>query len=436
MKITLILFLVCLSATIAYGQNRPGVPIETAKKIREARPSFNDLVREVDQLTQGLIELEIAITEADTARLRERNEDFRKATETRKENYEKVIELLEKIGDLKTDIATHQNSLVQLQNEFENRGNQLLQSSRDLANAEVRLAETEAQIEEMRVLNDERLNNLNTVMNVIEARVQSINAQAMQKTDYDDREKALVARILFLEEANQTLLQRFQVSETLIQHLGEQIINNTDQLTARNEEIVDQSDRINVIQKRIIMFEGLSDQLVSLAKKDDELEGKIIKIDDLGSKIETIVADLYLVRNELLRIDSDSKRLEDVSKLILDDLTAVLGRLGEVEINQISKLDSEGLNAILKRLDDLEIIQPELGDQYSLRDRVDELLYQQSLIAEEFERLNSIEDTLINLEERFDQNQMSSEVREETLLPTKVREEVPMTQYPAQPIGE
>ena len=114
MKITLTLLLVCLGATMVYGQNRPGAPIETAKKIREARPSFTDLVSEVDQLIQGLIELEIAITEANTDRLRDRNEDFRKTTEAQKENYEKVIELLEKIGELKNDIATHHNSLNQL----------------------------------------------------------------------------------------------------------------------------------------------------------------------------------------------------------------------------------------------------------------------------------------------------------------------------------
>ena len=466
MKITLTLLLVCLGATMVYGQNRPGAPIETAKKIREARPSFTDLVSEVDQLIQGLIELEIAITEANTDRLRDRNEDFRKTTEAQKENYEKVIELLEKIGELKNDIATHHNSLNQLQNEFEYRGNQLLQSSRDLANAEVRLGEAESQIEEMQVLNDERLSNLDAQMNVMDARIQSIKAEHIQKTEYEAREKELIARILFLEEANQGLLQRFHVSETLIQQLGEQIINNTDQMTATNKNVVDQAVRLERVQKRITALEGLSEELDSLAKKDSGLEERIIKIEDLGSKVETIVSDLYLTQNELLRLDSDSKKLEDVSELVLEDLAALLSRLGEVEINQVTKLDSDALNAILKRLDELEIIQPELGDQYFLRDRVDELLYQQSLIAEELERFDLIEDTLINLEKRFDRSQTSTEVKEEAPASTEVKEEAPastevkeeapasteakeeapastevkeeapMTQYPAQPVGE
>ena len=476
MKITFTLFLVYLGVTLAYGQNRPGASIETAKKIREARPSFNDLVGEVDQLAQGLIELEIAITEANTARLRERNEDFRKSTEVRKENYEKVIELLEKIGQLKTEIAAHHNSLNQLKSEFQNRGYQLLQSSRDLVNAEMRLAETESRIQEMEIQNNERLSKLTGRMEVMEARIQSISSGYIQKTEYNEREKTLLARILFLEEANQTLVKRFQVSETLIQQLGEQIINNADQVATVNIDVINQSGRIELIQKQIDALDGLSIRLDSLTKKNVELDGEIIKIGDLGSRVEAIVADLYLIQNELLRIGSDSKKLDDVSKLTLEDLGAVLSRLDDVEINQITKLDSDDLNAILERLDELEIIQPELGDQYLLRDRVDELLYRQSLITEELERLNLIEDTLIKLEERVELNQMSSEmkeeipassevkeetpassevkeetpassevkeeppasseVKEETPASSEKKEEVPMTQYPAQPVGE
>jgi len=59
-----------------------------------------------------------------------------------------------------------------------------------------------------------------------------------------------------------------------------------------------------------------------------------------------------------------------------------------------------------------------------LRDRIDELLYQQSLIAEDLERLNRIEDKLMLLEEKFDLDPISSEMKEEA----------PMTQYPAQPV--
>ncbi|MDA0359801.1 MAG: hypothetical protein O3A56_03160 [Proteobacteria bacterium] len=447
MKITVTLLLVYLSATMAYGQTGPGAPIETAKKIRESRPSFTDLVGEVDQLSRELIELRIEITEANTARLKERNEDFRKTTEARREHYEKVIEILEKIEQLKTDFGQIKIDTLTLRSEFDSRGKQLLQSNRNLTDAEMRLAETEAQIDEMEVFNDERFSSLSGRLDAMEATIQSINAEYLKQVDFEDREKKLLTRIVFLEESNQTLLQRFQVSETLIQQLGEQILNTADNVATVSEIVTNQARRMEQVQKQIFALESLSTQLDSLTQKDIQLEEEVIKVNDLRLNVEAITADLYLVQNELLRVDSDAKKLDDVSKLTLEDLnavlrrldeveinqvtkltledlTAVLSRLDEVEINQVMKLDSRNLDAVLQRIDDLEAIQPQLGEQNLLRDRVDELLYQQSLIAEDLERLNRIEDKLMLLEEKFDSDPISSEVKEEA----------PMTQYPAQPV--
>jgi nucleoprotein TPR len=447
MKITVTLLLVYLSATMAFGQTRPGAPIETAKKIRESRPSFTDLVGEVDQLSRELIELRIEITEANTARLKERNEDFRKTTEARREHYEKVIEILEKIEQLKTDFGQIKIDTVTLRSEFDSRGKQLLQSNRNLTDAETRLAETEAQIDEMEVFNDERFSSLSGRLDAMEATIQSINAEYLKQVDYEDREKKLLTRIVFLEESNQTLLQRFQVSETLIQQLGEQILNTADNVATVSENVTNQARLMEQVQKQIVALESLSTQLDSLTQKDIQLEEEVIKVNDLRLNVEAITADLYLVQNELLRVDSDARKLDDVSKLTLEDLntvlrrldeveinqvtkltledlTAVLSRLDEVEINQVTKLDSRNLDAVLQRIDDLEAIQPQLGEQNLLRDRVDELLYQQSLFAEDLERLNRIEDKLMLLEEKFDSDRISSEVKEEA----------PMTQYPAQPV--
>ena len=447
MKITVTLLLVYLSATMAFGQTRPGAPIETAKKIRESRPSFTDLVGEVDQLSRELIELRIEITEANTARLKERNEDFRKTTEARREHYEKVIEILEKIEQLKTDFGQIKIDTLTLRSEFDSRGKQLLQSNRNLTDAETRLAETEAQIDEMEVFNDERFSSLSGRLDAMEATIQSINAEYLKQVDYEDREKKLLTRIVFLEESNQTLLQRFQVSETLIQQLGEQILNTADNVATVSENVTNQARLMEQVQKQIVALESLSTQLDSLTQKDIQLEEEVIKVNDLRLNVEAITADLYLVQNELLRIDSDARKLDDVSKLTLEDLntvllrldeveinqvtkltledlTAVLSRLDEVEINQVTKLDSRNLDAVLQRIDDLEAIQPQLGEQNLLRDRVDELLYRQSLIAEDLERLNRIEDKLMLLEEKFDLDPISSEVKEEA----------PMTQYPAQPV--
>ena len=127
----------------------------------------------------------------------------------------------------------------------------------------------------------------------------------------------------------------------------------------------------------------------------------------------------------------DEVEMNQVTKLTLEDLTAVLSRLDEVEINQSTKLDSGDLDVVLQRLDELETIQLELGDRNLLRDRVDEVLYQQSLFAEDLERLNRIEDKLMFLQEKFDVDQMSSD-GEATPISSSLKEETP----PAQPVGE
>ena len=225
-------------------------------------------------------------------------------------------------------------------------------------------------------------------------------------------------------------------------------------MAAVNEDVINQSSRIEQLQREIIALEGLSLRLDSLTAKDTQLEEEVIKIDSLRVSIEAITAELYTVRNELLRIDSDSKKTHDVTRLTLEDLNAVLRRLDEVEINQVTKLtledlaavlsrldeveinqstklDSQDLSVVLRRLDELETIQPELGDQNLLRDRVDEVLYQQSLIVEELERLNRIEDKLMFLEEKFDLDQMSSD-GEATPTSSALTEETPL----AQPVVE
>ncbi|MDG1162987.1 MAG: hypothetical protein P8N01_05900, partial [Burkholderiales bacterium] len=145
----LTVLLACMSATIAFAQNNPGAPIETVKKIRDARPSFKELVNEVDRLKQDLVKIEIAITEAknsitvnNNSRLQDRNED-----------QQGIIELLGDISQIRVDLASHSGTLQYLegeqsqlkvlqievrkllealQNEFETRGKKLLDLKRQL----------------------------------------------------------------------------------------------------------------------------------------------------------------------------------------------------------------------------------------------------------------------------------------------------------------
>ena len=87
---------------------------------------------------------------------------------------------------------------------------------------------------------------------------------------------------------------------------------------------------------------------------------------------------MYPLQAELLRLEGETKNIDD-----------------------IYRLNSEDLNVVLRRLDELEIVQPTLADQYSLRNRMSEILYQQSLIAEDSDRLKILEDKILMMEEQL-----------------------------------
>ena len=390
---SLVLALILMSVTYTHAENTPGASIENAKKIREARPSFIQLVDQVKEIKRSLLELEIAITEANTARLVERNEDFQKTIEAQNENFQKTIEaqnenfqktleLMEKIGQIKSDLETYYNSLNnplnQLRNEFDNRGGQLFQWRRDLDDAEARVTKVESQIQEDSMSTTQQIEGLTSRLDALGARVQNISAEYVQKAEFELREQKLLTRILHLEEENQSLLQRFQVSETLIQRLGQQIITNSDRLALVTEGALTHLSRIEQIEADIIRFESFSDRLDALAAKDIELDREVFAINDISFRLEELATGLYSLQAELLRLEGETKNIDD-----------------------IYRLNSEDLNVVLRRLDELEIVQPTLADQYSLRNRMSEILYQQSLIAEDSDRLKILEDKILMMEEQL-----------------------------------
>ena len=379
---SLVLALILMSVTYTHAENTPGASIENAKKIREARPSFIQLVDQVKEIKRSLLELEIAITEANTARLVERNEDFQKTIEAQNENFQKTLELMEKIGQIKSDLETYYNSLNnplnQLRNEFDNRGGQLFQWRRDLDDAEARVTKVESQIQEDSMSTTQQIEGLTSRLDALGARVQNISAEYVQKAEFELREQKLLTRILHLEEENQSLLQRFQVSETLIQRLGQQIITNSDRLALVTEGALTHLSRIEQIEADIIRFESFSDRLDALAAKDIELDREVFAINDISFRLEELATGLYPLQAELLRLEGETKNIDD-----------------------IYRLNSEDLNVVLRRLDELEIVQPTLADQYSLRNRMSEILYQQSLIAEDSDRLKILEDKILMMEEQL-----------------------------------
>ena len=211
-KAILTVLLVCLSATIAFAQNRPGAPIETVKKIRDARPSFKELVNEVDRLKQDLVKIEIAITEAknsitvnNNSRLQDRNED-----------QQGIIELLGNISQIRVDLASHSGTLQYLegeqsqfkvlqievrkllealQNEFETRGKKLLDLKRQLDAAAAGLIDLGTIVEDSDTLTEKQIVKLSGRLDVLSGNIKDLRSQYVEKVVYEAREKELLIRI-------------------------------------------------------------------------------------------------------------------------------------------------------------------------------------------------------------------------------------------------
>ena len=330
------------------------------------------LVQEIDELQKNLLELEIAVTEANTARLESQNA-----------NSQKNLELMEKIYSLN-------KPLNQLRNEFDNRGSQLLQWSRDISDAETRLTQAEAQIEEDGKLIDQQIKGQTSRLDALEARIQNISTDYVQKTDFELSKEELLTRIGYLENANQSLVQRFQASEALIQQLGEQIIDNSDRLALANKDALRHLRRVEQLEAQIVGLDSLSDRLDMLAAKDLKLDEEIFVINDIGSRLEELATDFHLFQTELLRIEGEAEKLDDISRLTAEDLSAVLSRV-----------------------DELEIVQFNLDDQNSLRDRMSEFLYRQSVMAEDVDQLKLLEDKFMAIEKRLAPDENLPDAKEE-----------------------
>ena len=127
-----------------------------------------------------------------------------------------------------------------------------------------------------------------------------------------------------------------------------------------------------------------------LAAKDLELDEEIFVINDIGSRLEELATDFHLFQTELLRIEGEAEKLDDISRLTAEDLSAVLSRV-----------------------DELEIVQFNLDDQNSLRDRMSEFLYRQSVMAEDVDQLKLLEDKFMAIEKRLAPDENLPDAKEE-----------------------
>jgi DNA repair exonuclease SbcCD ATPase subunit len=445
-KAILTVLLVCLSATIAFAQNRPGAPIETVKKIRDARPSFKELVNEVDRLKQDLVKIEIAITEAknsitvnNNSRLQDRNED-----------QQGIIELLGNISQIRVDLASHSGTLQYLegeqsqfkvlqievrkllealQNEFETRGKKLLDLKRQLDAAAAGLIDLGTIVEDSDTLTEKQIVKLSGRLDVLSGNIKDLRSQYVEKVVYEAREKELLIRINNLKANGQASKERIKLAEERILALEQQIIENSGQLEKLTSASTVNVSKIARIDGQLLELGRVSNEVELLTQERFALSQKLEALSYLPQRLDEISSGINAVEMELIRLDGDLKDYGDVSELNSEDLKLLIKRLAETRVAQISKVDTDELTSILKRIDELEIIQPDLADQQALRGRVDELYRRQILITDEMRRVNLMEEKLILMETRINERMFLGSEEDELSEEQPKQEGIPGSNY-------
>ena len=445
-KAILTVLLVCLSATIAFAQNRPGAPIETVKKIRDARPSFKELVNEVDRLKQDLVKIEIAITEAknsitvnNNSRLQDRNED-----------QQGIIELLGDISQIRVDLASHSGTLQYLeveqsqfkvlqievrkllealQNEFETRGKKLLDLKRQLDAAAAGLIDLGTIVEDSDTLTEKQIVKLSGRLDVLSGNIKDLRSQYVEKVVYEAREKELLIRINNLKANGQASKERIKLAEERILALEQQIIENSGQLEKLTSASTVNVSQIARIDGQLLELGRVSNEVELLTQERFALSQKLEALSYLPQRLDEISSGINAVEMELIRLDGDLKDYGDVSELNSEDLKLLIKRLAETRVAQISKVDTDELTSILKRIDELEIIQPDLADQQALRGRVDELYRRQLLITDEMSRVNLMEEKLILMETRINERMFLGSEEDELSEEQPKQEGIPGSNY-------
>jgi len=160
----------------------------------------------------------------------------------------------------------------------------------------------------------------------------------------------------------------------------------------------------------------LSGELSSLSAVAQVVDINKDTLSKHNDSLRQILVDYESIQKQLFRLDSETKRLDDI-----------------VAFNKID------IESMLKRLDELEIIQPELSEQSFLRDRLSEIQYKQSIMDEDksliaelqsrvlsleakLERFENLESKILTLEEKLQNFESNQQMADPVNSPTSVPE--------------
>jgi len=219
-----------------------------------------------------------------------------------------------------------------------------------------------------------------------------------------------------LSDLNKSLDERFKAAEGAIQTITTQLIDQTNKSSELRQSTFETSDRIAALNQKLLeldrlkatmeVLEGeissnktqfitLSDELSSLSAVTQVVDINKDTLSKHNDSLRQILVDYESIQKQLFRLDSETKRLDDIMAF--------------------NKIDIESM---LKRLDELEIIQPELSEQSFLRDRLSEIQYKQSMMDEDKSLIAELQSRILSLEaklERFENIEKKMLILEEKL---------------------
>ena len=312
-------------------------------------------------------------------------------------------DLLIRVEKLQAQLDSNLAVVDKLGLEFQRANEQLSIADRDIKES---FKERERVRDETKVLVDQRLSGL-------EERLSSYADTYVKDSDFSRKLGVLSLELNTLSDLNKSLDERFKAAEGAIQTITTQLIDQTNKSSELRQSTFETSDRIAALNQKLLeldrlkatmeVLEGeissnktqfitLSDGLSAVAQVADINKDTLSKHND---SLRQILVDYESIQKQLFRLDSETKRLDDIMAF--------------------NKIDIESM---LKRVDELEIIQPELSEQSFLRDRLSEIQYKQSIMDEDKSLIAELQSRVLSLEaklERFENIEKKMLILEEKL---------------------
>ena len=312
-------------------------------------------------------------------------------------------DLLIRVEKLQAQLESNLAIVDKLGLEFRRANEQRSIADRDIKES---FKERERVRDETKVLVDQRLSGL-------EERLSSYADTYVKDSDFSRKLGVLSLELNTLSDLNKSLDERFKAAEGAIQTITTQLIDQTNKSSELRQSTFETSDRIAALNQKLLeldrlkammeVLEGeissnktqfitLSDELSAVSQVVDINKDTLSKHND---SLREILVDYESIQKQLFRLDSETKRLDDIMAF--------------------NKIDIESM---LKRLDELEIIQPELSEQSFLRDRLSEIQYKQSMMDEDKSLIAELQSRILSLEaklERFENIEKKMLILEEKL---------------------